>query len=170
MRIRTETVADYNGVFQVNVKAFGDREDEARLVENIRNSQGFIPELSIVAEKDNEIVGHLLLSKAVVQDGEKLSDVIALAPLAVLPNVQKQGIGKALIQEGLERCRTLGYELVFLIGHPEYYPRFGFQPAGPHGLELKQFEVPERVFMVCELKEGVLQRIKGELKYPETFF
>lgn len=113
MRIRTETVADYNGVFQVNVKAFGDREDEARLVENIRNSQGFIPELSIVTEKDNEIVGHLLLSKAVVQDGEKLSDVIALAPLAVLPNVQKQGIGKALIQEGLERCRTLGYELVF---------------------------------------------------------
>lgn len=84
--------------------------------------------------------------------------------------VQKQGIGKALIQEGLERCRTLGYELVFLIGHPEYYPRFGFQPVGLHGLELKQFAVPENVFMVCELKEGVLQRIKGELKYPETFF
>lgn len=57
-----------------------------------------------------------------------------------------------------------------MIGHPEYYPRFGFQPAGLHGLELKQFEVPENVFMVCELKEGVLQRIKGELKYPETFF
>lgn len=170
MIIRTEMSADYKDVHQVNVKAFGDREDEARLVENIRNSAGFIPELSIVAEQDNEIVGHILLSMAVVEDGENTYDVIALAPLAVLPKVQKQGIGKALILEGLERCRTLGYHLVFLIGHPEYYPKFGFKPAGQYGFELKQFEVPEDVFMVCELKAGELQKIKGELKYPPTFF
>lgn len=170
MIIRTETSADYEGVHQVNVKAFGDREDEARLVENIRNSAGFIPELSIVAEQDNEIVGHILLSMAVVEDGENTYDVIALAPIAVMPKVQKQGIGKALILEGLERCRTLGYHLVFLIGHPEYYPKFGFKPAGQYGFELKQFEVPEDVFMVCELKAGELQKIKGELKYPPTFF
>ncbi len=169
MRIRTESVADNDGVYQVNVKAFDNREDEARLVERIRNSEGFIPELSIVAEQDNEIVGHLLLSKVVVQDGEKLYDMIALAPIAVMPNVQKQGIGRALIHEGLDRCRTLGYELVFLIGHPEYYPKFGFQPARQHDFELKQFEVPDNVFMVCELKEGALQKIEGELKYPQTF-
>ncbi|WP_340008564.1 N-acetyltransferase [Paenibacillus sp. FSL K6-0276] len=170
MMIRTETSADYDGVYQVNVKAFDDREDEARLVESIRNSEGFIPELSIVAEKDNEIVGHILLSKAVVQDGENTNDVIVLAPIAVMPNVQKQGIGKALILEGLDRCRTLGYDLVFLIGHPEYYPKFGFQPARQHGFELKQFEVSDNVFMVCELKEGALQKVKGELIYPKSFF
>lgn len=141
-----------------------------RLVERIRNSEGFIPELSIVAEQDNEIVGHLLLSKAVVRDGENINDVMALAPIAVMPDVQKQGIGKALILEGLDRCRTLGYDLVFLIGHPEYYPKLGFQPARQYGFDLKQFEVPDEVFMVCELKEGALQKGKGELIYPQSFF
>lgn len=170
MIVRTETPADYKGVYQVNVKAFGDREDEARLVEKIRDSEGFIPELSLVAEQEKEIVGHLLLSKASVQDGENTYDVIALAPIAVMPFVQKQGIGKALIREGLDRCRTLGYSLVFLIGHPEYYPKFGFQPAGQYGFELKQFEVSEEVFMVCELKAGERKKLKGELKYPPTFF
>lgn len=170
INIRTETVADFQEVHRVNVLAFGDREDEAILVERIRSSEGFIPELSLVAEQDDEIVGHLLLSKAVVQDGEEIYDVIALAPLAVQPNVQKQGIGKALISEGLKRCNALGYHLVFLIGHPEYYPKFGFQPARNYGFELKQFEVSDDVFMVCELKEGELQKIKGELIYPPSFF
>lgn len=170
MLIRTETSADYDGVYQVNVKAFGDREDEAKLVDKIRSSEGYIKELSIVAEQVSKIQGHILLSKAIVEDGENTHNVIALAPLAVMPKLQKQGIGKALIHEGLERCRELGYTLVFLIGHPEYYPKFGFQPAGQHGFELKQFEVPADVFMVCELQGGELQKIKGELKYPESFF
>lgn len=170
INIRTETAADFQEVHTVNVLAFGDREDEAILVERIRSSEGFIPELSLVAEKDDEIVGHLLLSKAVVQDGENTYNVIALAPLAVQPSLQKQGIGKALIIEGLKRCTALGYHYVFLIGHPDYYPKFGFQPAGEHGLELKQFNVPDDVFMVCELNAGALQKIKGELIYPPSFF
>lgn len=168
--IRTETAADYEAVHQVNVLAFGDREDEALLVEKIRRSEGFIPELSIVAERDQEIVGHLLLSKAMLQDGENTYDVIALAPIAVKPDVQKQGIGKQLILEGIERCKALGYPFIFLIGHPEYYPKFGFKPARAYGFDLKQFEVPDDVFMVCELKEGELQKNKGELIYPKSFF
>jgi len=167
--IRTETQADAEQVAKVLIHAFGNREDESELVKRIRQSEGFIPELSLVAEQNGEIMGHILLSKAKVVDGDRQTEVIALAPLAVSPEYQKQGIGSLLIQAGLERCRKLGYELVLLIGHPEYYPKFGFKPARPYGLELKQFDVPDDVFMVYELQDGALGRIKGELIYPEVF-
>ncbi len=83
---------------------------------------------------------------------------------------QKRGIGSNLIREGLRKAKDLGYGIVFLIGHPNYYPKFGFQPARNHGMELTQFEVPDDVFMVCELKDGELARISGELHYPASFF
>jgi len=170
MIIRTESVKDFKEVYNVNFLAFGNREDESKLIERIRNSEEFISELSIVAEIDNEIVGHILLSKAAVENKEEQQEVIVLAPIAIKPIYQKQGIGSKLINEGLKRCKELGFNIVFLIGHPEYYPKFGFKPARIFGLELKQFEVPEDVFMVCELNEGELQNIKGELKYPKSFF
>lgn len=170
MIIRIETTDDFIEVYKLNYLAFGNREDESKLIDRIRNSEEFVPELSIVAEYDNEIVGHLLLSKAIVEDEEKTYEVIVLAPIAVNPNCQKQGIGSELIKEGLKRCKARGYNIVLLIGHPGYYPKFGFQPARRYGLELKQFDVPDEVFMVCELKAGELQNIKGELKYPISFF
>ncbi|GMK41290.1 N-acetyltransferase [Paenibacillus sp. CCS19] len=170
VRIRTENERDYDQVYQVNCTAFGNREDEAKLVERIRSTSYWVPELSLIAEQDDEIVGHLLLSKAAVVDGETQHEVIVLAPIAVKPEYQKHGIGKQLIREGLERCRQLGYYIVLLIGHPSYYPQFGFQPARSYGLELKQFEVPDDVFMVCELKENELLHLRGELKYPAAFF
>lgn len=166
--VRTETRADAEQVAKVLFQAFGNREDESELVKRIRRSDGFIPELSLVAEQNGEIVGHILLSKAKVVNGDQQTGVIALAPLAVDPKHQKQGIGGLLIQEGVERCRQMGYELVLLIGHPAYYPKFGFKPARPYGLELKQFDVPDDVFMVCELQDGALGRIQGELIYPEA--
>jgi putative acetyltransferase len=170
MVIRTESVKDFEEVYNLNFLAFGYREDESQLVERIRNSDEFIPEISIVAEIGNEIVGHILLSKAVVEDKEESHEVIVLAPIAVKPNYQKQGIGSKLINEGLGKCKNLGFSIVLLIGHPEYYPKFGFKPARRFGLDLKQFVVPDEVFMVCELSEGELQKIKGELKYPKSFF
>lgn len=170
MVIRTETRDDYNKVFQVNYEAFRNREDESKLVEKIRNSKQFIPELSIVAEENNEIVGHILLSKAEIVNGDNNYEVIVLAPIAVKPELQNKGIGGQLIQEGLKRCKNLGYGIVLLIGHPTYYPRFGFKPARQFGLKLKQFNVSDEVFMVCEVIDGELDKIKGELKYPETFF
>jgi putative acetyltransferase len=170
MIIRTETEADYTVVYQLNYKAFGNREDESRLVERIRLSNRFVPELSIVAEENNEIVGHLLLSKAEVVDESKIHEVIVLAPIAVHPNYQKNGIGSKLIREGLAGCKESGLYIVFLIGHPMYYPRFGFKPARKYGIELIQFKVPDDVFMVCELREGELNKIKGELIYPQSFF
>jgi predicted N-acetyltransferase YhbS len=170
MIIRTETEKDFDEVYKLNYLAFGNREDESKLVERIRKSDEYVPELSIIAEMDNEIVGHLLLSKAVVEDHENVFTVIVLAPIAVKPNRQKQGIGSRLIEEGIRRCKTLGYGIILLIGHPSYYPRLGFQPARKYGLELKQFEVPDEVFMVYEVVEGKLKEIKGELKYPKAFF
>jgi putative acetyltransferase len=169
MIIRTESPGDFEEVYKLNYAAFGNREDEAQLVERIRKSEEFVPELSIVAEIDKEIVGHLLLSKALVESDEKSSTVIVLAPVAVKPGSQKQGIGSKLIEEGLSRCKDLGYKIILLIGHPSYYPRFGFKPARKHGLKLNQFNVPDEVFMVYEV-EDELQKIKGELKYPKAFF
>lgn len=170
MIFRTESVNDFEAVYQLNVLAFGNREDESKLIERIRNSEQFVPELSIVAEIENEIVGHVLLSRATVEDQEKQSVVIVLAPIAVKPNLQRQGVGSGLIEEGIRRCRDLGYSAILLIGHPDYYPRFGFEPARKYGLELKQYEVPDDVFMVYEVENGKLLEIKGELKYPESFF
>lgn len=168
--VRTETPADYAQVREANVHAFGGRDDEANLVLRIRMSDGFIPYLSLVAETDGRIVGHLLLSKAAVVNEEDSNEVIVLAPIAVLPEYQRQGIGSQLITEGLLRCKELGFGLVMLIGHPTYYPKFGFKPARPIGLELKQFEVPDDVFMVYEVLENTRRRIEGELQYPKAFF
>ncbi|PYI54633.1 GNAT family N-acetyltransferase [Paenibacillus flagellatus] len=170
MLIRTETANDHDAVFRLNREAFGGRETESRLVERIRGSAGFIPELSLVAVRNGRVVGHLLLSKAEIVDGERRHEAVVLAPIAVLPEEQRKGIGRALIGEGFERCVRLGFEVVCLIGHPDYYPRFGFRPAKEAGLELKQFRVPDDVFMVRELREGALQEIGGELRYPESFW
>jgi putative acetyltransferase len=170
MHLRTETADDYQRVFDLNYRAFGNREDESRLIERIRESADFIPELSIVAVEDEMVIGHILLSGAKVTDGTAAHNVIALAPIAVHPDYQGKGVGGRLIEEGLSRCKALGYGLVLLIGHPSYYPKFGFTPARAFGLELKQFEVPDEVFQVYELQEGQLGDIKGELRYPEAFF
>jgi len=170
MIIRTEEIKDYQEVYNLNFEAFDGRDDEAVLIEKVRTSDYFVPELSLVAEIEGKIAGHLLLSKANVIEGENNHhEVIVLAPIAVKPEFQKSGIGGKLILEGLKRCRDLGYSLVFLIGHPDYYPKFGFKPARQFRIELKQFHVPDHVFMVCELVEGKLNVTKGELKYPETF-
>lgn len=169
MNIRTEERKDYQEVYSLNEEAFGGS-DESLLIERIRASEQFIPELSLVAEEAGNIIGHVLFSKAVVVDEGKEQDVIVLAPVAVKPERQKTGIGSQLIQEGLRRCRDLEYGLVLLIGHPSYYPRLGFKPARQFQLELKQFKVPDEVFMVYEVIEGSLGRIKGELLYPGAFF
>ncbi|SDW54264.1 GNAT family N-acetyltransferase [Paenibacillus sp. CF384] len=169
--IRTETTADHEVVRQVNVEAFDKREYEAKLVEGIRQSDSFIDSLSLVAESAQGIIGHALFSKASIVVGDTNHEVIVLAPIAVLPAFQKQGVGKKLIEEGLTRSRQLGFPGVLLIGHPEYYPRFGFRPASTFGLVLKQIEVPDDVFMAVELTDGALHALQGgELRYPAAFF
>jgi putative acetyltransferase len=169
MIIRTETVSDFEEVYELNKLVFG-RDDESKLIERIRLSKQFIPELSIVIEEQNGIIGHVLLSKAEVVENDVSYEVIVLAPIAINPKHQRKGLGSKLIQEAFSKCKELGYGLIFLIGHPTYYPRFGFKPARKYHFELKQFIVRDEVFMVCELFEGELNKVKGELIYPESFF
>ncbi|SDN02022.1 hypothetical protein SAMN04487897_101814 [Paenibacillus sp. yr247] len=88
----------------------------------------------------------------------------------MIPDFQKEGVGSELIFEGIRRTKELGYGIILLIGHPTYYPRFGFKPARTYGYELNQFKVSDDVFMVCEVLEGQLRNMNGELLYPRSFF
>ncbi|WP_106767880.1 GNAT family N-acetyltransferase [Paenibacillus faecalis] len=166
--IRTEQVQDYVQVKQMLIKAF-QSEAESRLVEHIRSSPDFIPQWSIVSETDGIITGHIMLSLGEVIDDNRSYRVACLAPLAVDPAYQRKGIGGELIREALRRCPQFDIPFVFLIGHPSYYPRFGFVTAAHYGFQLKQFEVPAEVFMVYEIEEGALNRLKGELRYSKAF-
>jgi putative acetyltransferase len=167
LEIRAETEEDREAIFQVNRLAFG-QDDEAWLVDNLRDSDDFIYELSLVAVKEGKVVGHILFSPIAIETERGLVRVLSLAPMAVLPEFQRQGIGSELVRKGLEESRCYGHEVVVVVGHPEYYPRFGFSPARAKGLEAP-FEVPDEAFMVLELKAGALEGIKGMIKYPPAF-
>jgi len=134
----------------------------------LRESDDFIYELSLVAVKEGRVVGHILFSPIAIETEIGLVRVLSLAPMAVLPEFQRQGIGSELVRYGLKECERFGHEVVVVIGHPEYYPRFGFSPARAKGLEAP-FEVPDAAFMVLELKEGALEGIKGLIRLPPEF-
>ena len=167
--IRPEKPEDFDIIYEINRRAFNG-EIEARLIDKIRKSDNFIPELSLVALKDNKIVGHILFSKVKIKSKNREKIVLALAPMAVLPEFQNQGIGHLLVNRGLEISKGLCYYIVVLVGHPDYYPRFGFTPARAKGLEISfKMPIPDEAFMVCELEKNALERIKGIVELPPYF-
>lgn len=167
IEVRPETPADHAAIRAVNEQAFG-RPNEANLVDALRASPAFIPGLSLVAVQEGRVVGHVLFSRIAVEgDGEPV-EVLALAPVAVRPEWQRQGIGSRLIRAGLERASALGYCAVVLIGHPTYYPRFGFTSARAFGMECP-FPAPDEVFMALPLRSGGLDGVRGTLVYPPAF-
>ncbi|MEY8349547.1 N-acetyltransferase [Bacillus cereus] len=171
IKIRQEMEKDYSKVEEVVQQAFLHEEfsdqKEHELVNRIRKCDTFIPELSLVAE-DKEIIGHVLLSKIQIVDGDKSVDSLALAPVSVVPDYQKKGIGSLLISNVLSKAKELGYHSVIVLGHKDYYPKFGFKPANLWHIRAP-FDVPDEVFMAMELTENALQNVQGIVQYSEAF-
>jgi putative acetyltransferase len=160
--IRPERPGDEDAIDRIHSAAFG-KEAEARLTRTLRADGDLIAGLSLVAELDGELVGHVAISRARVDD----RPVLALGPIGVLPAVQRRGVGTALMRETVRRATAAGEGLVVLIGHPEYYPRFGFVPASGLGL-VAGFEVRDEVFMALELRPGGAGG-GGRFAYPPAF-
>jgi putative acetyltransferase len=163
--IRRETPEDENVIDQINREAFG-QPDEADIISRLRH-RGVLT-ISLVAVQDGKPVGHIAFSPVIVESEDSEFGGISLGPIAVLPTYQHRGIGSELIQAGLEECRRLGHELVFVLGYPEYYPRFGFVPAKPQGIDC-EFKVPDEAWMIMELREGTLDGRRGIATFRPEF-
>lgn len=171
--IRQETAADFTQVREVIRAAFQDIEEsdhtEHLLVDRLRQSDAYIAELSLVAETaDGQIAGHIMLSKAEVISGDRTHTVLAVAPLSVLPAFQRSGIGSMLIREAHRRASDSGYDAAVLLGHKDYYPKFGYKKASLSGIKFP-FDAPDECCMVAELKPGALKDIHGTVHYPDAF-
>jgi putative acetyltransferase len=162
--IQPERTADLEAIRHVHRLAFG-RDDEARLVDALR--LGGFARVLLVAEKDGQVIGHILFSDLpiITQDGTVAA--LSLAPLAVLPAYQRQGIGSALVRRSLEVCKEQGHRIVIVLGHPQFYPRFGFTSK-----QAAQLESPysgRESYMAVELIPGALDGVRGWAQYPPPF-
>ena len=162
--VREELDKDHAAVHRVNSSAF-ETAAEANLVDALRAQAS--PIISLVAETADGIVGHILFSP-ITSEGGVVTAIMGLAPMAVLPGHQRKGIGTALVNAGIEQCKKLGVSAVVVLGHPEYYPRFGFTPAASFGIS-SEYDVPAEVFMALELEPGYLQKWPGQVKYHPQF-
>jgi len=163
--IRVERTQDVSQVRVVNEGAF-DQPTEADLVDKLRESCGDY--LSLVAE-DDEVVGQIVFTPAIVEGSERRVVGMGLAPLAVTPDRQRQGIGSALTKRGLEILRERGCPFVIVLGHPEYYPRFGFERASAYDLTCQWEGVPDEAFMVLVFDPGVMEGVSGVARYRDEF-
>ena len=172
INIRQEKQEDYKIVENIIKLAFENEEysdhKEHFLVEKLRKSNSFIKELSLVAEINGKIVGHILFTKIIIKGEDVEVESLALAPVSVLPEYQGKGIGSRLITEGLKIAKDLGFLSVILLGHPSYYQRFGFYPTSKWNIK-SPFDVDEEFFMGLELKKGSLENINGIVIYPDEF-
>jgi putative acetyltransferase len=161
--IRCESITDLPAIRDVNEAAF-ERTDEAGLVDRLR-VEGVVL-LSLVAEHRSQIVGHILFSRMWIDTAHRSISAVALAPMAVLPAYQRQGIGGRLIRDGLSRLRKQGEEIVIVVGHPDYYPCFGFSTEKARSLESP---FPGQAFMALDLRPGALDGMRGRVRYPPAF-
>ena len=167
IEIRQESQKDYEEVYMTVKTAFETAEhsdgNEQDLVVALRNSDSFIPELSLVAVKEDKIVGYILFTKIKIENHEE----IALAPLAVLPEYQKQGIGSMLIEQGHKIAKQLGYHYSIVLGSENYYPKFGYIPAIQYGIQAP-FNVADENFMAIKLNATDTE-IEGVVQYAKEF-
>jgi len=173
LKIRQEEARDYKKVAEIIENAFKTEHfsdhQEQFLVERLRNSKDFLPELSMVAEIDDEVVGQILLSKIKITNSAASFDSLALAPVSVAPDYQLQGIGGELIRSAHKKAKELGFSSILLLGHDTYYPRFGYELISKYNINLP-FDIPEKYCMILSLKEGGLEGVHGMVEYPEEFY
>lgn len=164
MLIRAEKECDREPVREVNIAAFGTL-SEANLVDTLR--QHVQTTVSLVAEENGEVVGHIMFSPVSLSGHPNLK-VMGLAPMAVTPAHQKKGVGSALVRAGLDQCRQLGFVAAVVLGHPQYYPRFGFLPSFKFGID-SEYDVPKEVFMAMELQPDALSGKTGKVRFHSVF-
>ena len=162
--IRKERPEDREQVFAVHAAAF-ETPTEAQLVDAVRDAVE--PVISLVAVRAKQVVGHVLFTPVTVAGGLDKGRAMGLAPLAVHPEFQRQGIGSRLARAGLDACRNIKRDVVFVLGHPEYYPRFGFEPASEYGLRFNGAEL--RSFLVTGLRRRSLEGLSGNVRYHPLF-
>lgn len=163
--IRKELPDDIGAIHTLIEQAF-DQPDEAKLVDRLRENGALT--ISLVAVQDSAVVGHIGFSPVSIEPGAPDFKALGLAPVAVLPQFQNKGIGSKLVRAGLDECRKHGIDIVVVLGHPEYYPRFGFVPAKPHGITWEH-EAPAEAFMVKELHAGALAAVRGTVRFRPEF-
>lgn len=163
MCIREETPRDHDAIREVNRLAFKG-EDEAQLVDRLR-ADGLVV-ASLVAVEGGRVVGHILFSELPIETPNGVVRAAALAPMAVRPERQRRGIGCALVRQGLEVCRERGHSIILVVGHPTYYPRFGFSAERAGNLRAP---FSGDAFMALELTPGALEGVVGTVRYPEAF-
>ena len=170
--VRPERAADAAAIRAVHILAFaGDGHDgssEAGIVDAIREDTAFIPELSVVADLSGTIVGHLVLSRGVIETATGAVPCLALGPVGVLPGYEAHHVGTRMMRHALAEAVRLGHRLAVVLGHPKYYRRVGFRPARPRGVT-SRWDVPDDVFMVMELVPGALDGVSGQVRYPRAF-
>lgn len=172
--IRTEREEDYKSIYKVVKTAFY-REDkpedfnEWKLIDDVRKSKDFIKELSLVATYNNDVVGHILFTPLEIISGLDIYHSIALAPIAVMPQYQNKGIGYQLIKEGIDKARKLGYGSIFVLGHPSFYKKFGFELASKWHIGIDDNFESEYLFGL-EIISGELSKINGNIRYCDVFY
>lgn len=172
--VREERPKDHEAVARVVELAFRDMaesdHDEHRLVGRLRRSEAFVPQLSLVAEtNEGEIIGHILMTKVRIVSAEESFVSLGLAPVCVLPAWQRRGVGSLLIHEAHRRAAALGFSSAVLLGHKDYYPRFGYRPASIFGISFP-FDAPGECCMAVELLPGGLKGVSGTVEYDKAFF
>lgn len=165
MTIREEERSDIPAIRQLNLLAFGSR-GEGQLIDRLRSDRLIVT--SLVAVDAHEVVGHILFSELPIETSSGTMKGVALAPMCVKPSLQRTGIGAALVREGLEICKKRGYSIAVVLGHPTYYPRFGFSSSQAAGLQSPYSDAGD-AFMALELIPGSLGGLSGTVRYPDAF-
>lgn len=164
LEIRTERPEDHEAVRAVLRRAFGPDAGEAELVDALRAAGDHVPELCLIALEGDDVIGHVFYSRVRLASGD---EALALAPMAVAPGAQRRGVGSRLVEESLVRAGTTGFPLVVVLGHPAYYPRFGFEPADRFGV-IAPWDVPAEAWMVHPLP-SYHPDARGVVTYPAAF-